>query len=208
MTIVRSLTFSAALLSSTITSNPTIKMMKGILFFSAVALCAAASSAEAQRSSRRESTSVELGIDGGVMFGLDNPRTSIVSLPVQDFRLGFLVSPTWELEPRFNLTSIHGGGVTATSYSFEIGALYQPGGDRVGKGLYGRPFLGFMGTKASGGGVSGSSNNGFGGVGVGLKLPWNDRRLATRMEANYTHGFGNGGGNAIGVLIGLSFFTR
>jgi hypothetical protein len=184
------------------------KMMKGILFFSAVALCAAASSAEAQRSSRRESTSVELGIDGGVMFGLDNPRTSIVSLPVQDFRLGFLVSPTWELEPRFNLTSIHGGGVTATSYSFEIGALYQPGGDRVGKGLYGRPFLGFMGTKASGGGVSGSSNNGFGGVGVGLKLPWNDRRLATRMEANYTHGFGNGGGNAIGVLIGLSFFTR
>lgn len=183
-------------------------MMKGILFFSAVALCAAASSAEAQRSSRRESTSVELGIDGGVMFSLDNPRTSIVSLPVQDFRVGFLVSPTWELEPRFNLNSIHGGGLSATSYSFEVGALYQPSGDRVGKGLYGRPFLGFTGTKASGAGVSASSNNGFGGVGVGLKLPWDDRRLATRMEANYTHGFGNGGGNAIGVLIGLSFFTR
>jgi hypothetical protein len=208
MTIVRKLTFSTALLSSSITSNPTIKMMKGILFFSAVALCAAASSAEAQRSSRRESSSVELGIDGGVMFGLDDPKSSIVSLPVQDFRVGFLVSPTWEIEPRFNLTSIHGGGVTATSYSLALGALYQPGGDRVGKGLYVRPFLGVAGAKASGAGVSGSSNNGFGGAGVGLKLPWNDRRLATRMEANYTHGFGDGGGNAIGVLIGLSFFTR
>jgi hypothetical protein len=195
-------------LSSSITSNPTIKMMKGILFFGAVALCAAASSAEAQRSSRREPSSVELGIDGGVMFGLDDPKSSIVSLPVQDFRVGFLVSPTWEIEPRFNLTSVHGGGVTATSYSFALGALYQPGGDRVGKGLYVRPFLGVAGAKASGAGVSGSSNNGFGGAGVGLKLPWNDRRLATRMEANYTHGFGNGGGNAIGLLIGLSFFTR
>lgn len=182
--------------------------MKGILFFSAVALCAAASSAEAQRSSRRGSTSVELGIDGGVMFGLDNPKSSIVSLPVQDFRVGFLVSPTWELEPRFNLTSVHGGGASATSYSFALGVLYQPAGDRVGRGLYGRPFLGVAGASVSGAGVSGSSNNGFGGVGVGLKLPWDDRRLATRMEANYTHGFGNGGGNAIGVLIGLSFFTR
>ncbi|HEY3745057.1 MAG TPA: hypothetical protein VGL17_02380, partial [Gemmatimonadaceae bacterium] len=75
-------------------------MMKRILFFSVVALCATASSAKAQRAARRESSSVELGIDGGVMFGLDEPRTSIVSLPVQDFRVGFLVSPTWEIEPR------------------------------------------------------------------------------------------------------------
>jgi hypothetical protein len=43
---------------------------------------------------------------------------------------------------------------------------------------------------------------------VGLKLPFDDRRLATRMEAAYSHTFGNGGANAIGVLIGLSFFTR
>jgi hypothetical protein len=183
-------------------------MMKRKVFFSAVALCVAASSAGAQRSSRRQSSSVELGIDGGVMFGLDDPNTTIVSLPVQDFRVGFLVSPTWELEPRFNLNSIHGGGASVTSYSLEAGVLYQPSGDRVGKGLYVRPFLGFTGAKASGAGVSGSTNNGFGGAGVGLKLPWDDRRLATRMEANYTHGFGDAGGNAIGVLIGLSFFTR
>jgi len=28
------------------------------------------------------------------------------------------------------------------------------------------------------------------------------------MEANYAHGFSGGGSNLIGVLIGLSFFTR
>ena len=94
--------------------------MKGLLFFSVGALTLAASSAEAQRSSRGASSPIELGIDGGVIFGLDNPNVSIVSLPVQDFRIGFLVTPRWEMEPRFNLTSIHGGGVSATSYSLSL----------------------------------------------------------------------------------------
>jgi len=180
-------------------------MMKGILFFSAVAFCVVASSAEAQRSSRRGSSAIELGIDGGVIFGLDDPKVSIVSLPIQDFRIGFLVAPQWEMEPRFSLTSIHGGGISASDYSLELGVLYQPAGDRVGKGLYGRPFLGVSGTSVSGGG---SDSNGYAGFGLGVKLPFNDRRLATRMEAAYSHTFGDGGANAIGVLIGLSFFTR
>ena len=38
--------------------------------------------------------------------------------------------------------------------------------------------------------------------------PFADRCLATRMEANYVRDFDNGGKNEIGVLIGLSFFTR
>ena len=184
--------------------QPQHQMMKGILFFSVVALTLPSSS-EAQRSSGRGSTPIELGIDGGVIFGLDNPKVSVVSLPLQDFRIGFIVSPKWELEPRFNLTSVHGGGFSATDYSFELGALYQPAGDRVGKGLYARPFLGLAGTSVSGGG---SDHNGFGGLGLGVKLPFQDRRLATRMEAAYSHTFGNGGANAIGVLFGLSFFTR
>jgi hypothetical protein len=204
MTIVRRQTFSAARSASSTTSNPVIKMMKG-LFFSVAALTLVASSAKAQRSSGRGSTPIELGIDGGVIFGLDNPKVTVVSLPLQDFRIGFLVSPKWEIEPRFNLTSVHGGGFSATDYSFELGALYQPAGDRVGKGLYGRPFLGLTGTSASGGG---SQHNGYGGFGLGVKLPFEDRRLATRMEAAYSHTFGNGGANAIGLLFGLSFFTR
>jgi hypothetical protein len=180
-------------------------MTKGILVFSLTALAMIASSAEAQRSSRVGSSPIELGIDGGLIFGLDKPRVTVVSLPLQDFRIGLLVSPQWEIEPRFNLTSFHGGGFSGTAYAVELGVLYQPAGDRVGKGLYGRPFLGLTGTSESG---APSDHNGYGGFGLGVKLPFGDRRLATRMEANYTHGFGDVGGNAIGVLIGLSFFTR
>ena len=180
-------------------------MMKSLLVLTIAALSVGATSAEAQRPARQSSNPIELGIDGGVLFGLDKPSVSVVGLPTQDFRIGFIVAPRWEIEPRFNLTSIHGGGVSATDYSFAVGALYQPAGDRVGKGLYGRPFIGVSGTSVSGGG---SNSNGFAGLGLGLKLPWDDRRMATRMEANYTHGFGNGGGNALGILIGLSFFTR
>jgi hypothetical protein len=33
-------------------------------------------------------------------------------------------------------------------------------------------------------------------------------RLSTRLEANFAHQFGEGDGNEIGLLAGLSFFTR
>lgn len=159
--------------------------------------------ATAQRSQR--STPIELGIDGGVLFGLNTPRTTVVALPIQSFRVGFLVTDNLALEPRAAINSIHGGGASVTTYDFQLGVVYQPDGDRVGKGLYGRPFLGVSGASVSPGG---SNSNGYIGLGVGLKLPFADRRLATRMEANYEHGFGGGGSNIIGVLIGLSFFTH
>lgn len=54
------------------------------------------------------------------------------------------------LEPRFNLSSIHGGGASVTSYDFALGVVYQPAGDRVGKGFYGRPFIGVSGVDVSG----------------------------------------------------------
>jgi hypothetical protein len=166
----------------------------------------AAPAAKAQRSSQRGSGPIELGTDGGVLFGLDAPRTTVVSLPVQSFRVGFLVTDNIALEPRVSINSIHSGGASATSYDFQLGVVYQPAGDRVGKGLYGRPFIGVSGLNVSGGG--GNNNNGYLGLGLGLKIPFADRRLATRMEANYAHGFGGGGSNQMGLLIGLSFFTR
>jgi hypothetical protein len=169
-----------------------------------VATLVFAAPAKAQR--QRASTPIELGIDGGILFGLDAPRTTVVALPVQSFRVGFLVTDDLALEPRVAINSIHGGGASVTSYDFQLGVLYQPAGDRVGKGLYGRPFIGVSGISVSGAG--GNNNNGYLGLGLGLKIPFADRRLATRMEANYEHGFGGGGSNLIGVLIGLSFFTR
>jgi hypothetical protein len=179
-------------------------MMKRLLVSTTLALLFAAPAAMAQRS-RGGSTPIELGIDGGIIFTLDTPRATVLALPLQDFRIGFLVSDHLELEPRFALTSAHGGGASATDYNFELGVLYQPAGDRMGKGLYGRPFFGVSGSSGTG---FASSNSGYLGLGVGLKIPFSDRRLASRLEAAYTHGFDNGGLNALGVLFGLSYFTR
>jgi hypothetical protein len=179
-------------------------MMKRLLVLSVATLAFAAPVAKAQR--QRASAPIELGIDGGVLFGLDAPRNTVVALPVQSFRVGFLVTDNLALEPRVSINSIHGGGASVTTYDFQLGVVYQPDGDRVGKGLYGRPFIGVSGFTVSGAG--GNNNSGYMGLGLGLKIPFVDRRLATRMEANYEHGFSGGGRNLIGLLIGLSFFTR
>lgn len=179
-------------------------MSKRLFFISLALLAIVTPSASAQRRSS-VAHPVELGVDGGIIFGLDAPKATIVSLPLQDFRVGFFMSDFLELEPRFNLNSIHGGGQSLTTYTVELGALYMPSGDRVGKGFYFRPFLGISGASASG---AGSNNSGFAGLGAGLKIPLENRRLATRLETNFAHGFDNGGTNQIGVLFGLSFYTR
>jgi hypothetical protein len=180
--------------------------MKRLFSLSLVALVFLAPAAWAQRYSQRGSTPIELGVDAAVVFGLDDPHTTLVTLPVPSFRIGFIVDNKIELEPRMSVTSAHVADVgTFTTYNFELGALFIPGGDRVGKDLYLRPFIGFTGSSASG---AGSDSNGDAGVGLGVKLPFADRRFATRLEAAYDHGFGSGGGNAIGLSAGLSFFSR
>jgi hypothetical protein len=179
-------------------------MMKRLVVLGALAIAVAAPVADAQHSSQR-SGAIELGIDGGVSFLFASPTLTQVALPVQDFRLGYFLNEKAEIEPRFNINSLHANGGGVTTYGFEVGLLLLPRGDRVGNGLYLRPFAGVTGVSVTGGG---SNNSGNAGVGVGLKLPFEDRRLATRMEANYTREFGSGGMNEIGVLIGLSFFTR
>lgn len=177
--------------------------MKRILVLCSSALFLAAPNAFAQRT---HAGGLELGVDGGIAFGLDDPHTTVIALPVQNFRLGYFASDKVEIEPRFFVNSLHIADIgTLTTYSVEVGALFMPGGDRAGNGLYIRPFGGFTGISGSGGN---SDSNGVLGAGIGLKVPFADRRLATRWEANYAHAFGNGGTNQIGLLAGLSFFTR
>jgi hypothetical protein len=180
-------------------------MMKKLLVLGAVALALIAPAAGAQRTSHNGSGPIELGIDAGLTFGIGNSSGTLFSLPTQVFRLGYFLSDKLEFEPRFSINSISGGGSTVSTYNLEAGLLLIPDGDRVGKDLYLRPFVGVAGISVSGGN---SANSGDVGVGVGLKLPFADHRLATRLEANYDHGFSGGGSNTIGLLAGLSFFTR
>jgi hypothetical protein len=167
-----------------------------------------ASQASAQRRDRYYERDVdrpiELGMDAGVSFGLDDPNVTVIGLPLRAFRAGFFFTDVLSLEPAFGLTSLHVNDDTFTQYEAALGLLFHLSRYRYASGLYVRPFAGIVG--ASGGGDSDS--NGFVGAGVGVKVPWGNRRVATRLEANFTHGFDGDGTNAIGLLAGLSFFIR
>lgn len=156
---------------------------------------------------------VELGIDAAVTIGLGDNSVTVVDIPAQAFRIGFFVSDRISLEPKFGLTTVSGEGDTFTSYIAELGLLYHFYRARVrpdpypypspASAFYVRPFAGFVG--ASGGGSS--TTNGRLGVGLGMKVPLVNR-LASRFEANFAHTFGDFSSNQIGLLAGLSFFTR
>ena len=179
-------------------------MTKRIFVFGALALALTASTADAQRSSRRGGGQIELGIDGGLNIGLDDPKGTLLQIPFQAFRVGYFLNDRWEIEPQVAIVSQSGdgGGGSFTAYTLEAGLLYQPNGDRVGKGLYFRPFVGVSGFTVPG---PGDDHTTAAGIGLGVKLPFADRRLATRLEANYIR---SDDSNVIGLLFGLSWFTR
>jgi len=173
------------------------------LIFSAAALLIVTANAPAQSGPRP----LELGIDAGVDIALGDNSFTTISIPVQAFRIGFPVSPRVSLEPKFVLNVITGDGDTFTSYRADLGLLYHFGSDRYPgayqrAGAYVRPFAGIVGF-ADGN----SDSSGLLGAGIGYKFPLISR-LSSRFEANFAHVFEDGDSNSIGLLAGLSFFTR
>ena len=180
--------------------------MRRVLSIAALSILALSASASAQRSSATMANpSPEIGMDAGISFGLGTPSTTVISIPVQQIRMGFFVSPALSIEPSLGLTSFSGGG-TFTLYNIGAGVLYHFSPRRAANQFYVRPFLNVVG--ASGGGTSNSTT--IFGLGGGLKVPLRDR-IASRFEANFAHQGAQGGTpaeNAIGLLAGLSFYTR
>jgi hypothetical protein len=172
-----------------------------------IALTASQASAQRRPTYERDrdyDRPIELGADAGVSFGLDEPSVTTIGIPIRAFRVGFFFTDNISLEPSFGLSSVHVEGDTFTEYQAGLALLLHLSRYRPASGLYVRPFAGVTGV--SGGGDSDS--NGFAGAGVGVKIPWGNRRLATRLEANFTHGFDGDGTNAIGLLAGISVFIR
>lgn len=170
---------------------------------SAVATLAFAATA----ASAQTSQPIELGIDAGVTIGLGDNSVTVIHIPAQALRAGFPIGLRTSLEPKLRMTIRTGNGNTVTVYQAEVGLLYHLGSSRYPgayqrAGLYVRPFLGIAGASGNG-----SDSNGYAGAGVGYKMPLLSR-LSARYEANFAHQFGDGDGNAIGLLAGLSFFTR
>ena len=174
--------------------------MKKITVAAALALFATALPAQTSRP-------IELGIDAAVDIGLGDNSGTVISIPAQSFRAGFPISPRTSLEPKIGINIFTGDGDTFTTYRGELGLLYHLGSDRYPgayqrAGLYVRPFVGIVGF------ADGDSDSaGLLGAGVGYKFPIISR-LSSRFEANFEHQFGDGDANAIGLLAGLSFFTR
>ena len=153
---------------------------------------------------RAQRSPVELGIDAALAVTIDDPTVTTLGIPVQQFRVGFHTSPTLSVEPTLaiNYINIEGFGDVST-LSVGVGLLFHMSPNRARGRAYVRPFGGFM--KVSDGGDT-SPNIG---IGVGYTAPFADRRLATRLEGFLNHTFLDGDDtSSIGVMFGLSFFTR
>lgn len=183
--------------------------MRRHLSLAALALLAMSASASAQRSrpsSSLDSPSPEIGVDAAVSFGLSSPSTTEIAIPVSLIRAGFFMSPVLSLEPWLGLNSFSGGGFSGTDYRLGVGLLYHFSASRAANQFYVRPFIGVHGES----GDLGNGSTAQFGAGFGVKLPLRDR-LATRLEANFGHETGRAGDagrDAIGLLAGLSFYTR
>lgn len=174
------------------------------LFTATTLIALAATQAMAQSTAPRP---IELGIDAGVTIGLDDDAFTTIDIPVSSLRVGFPLSPRISLEPKLRVNVLTGQGDTFTTYRGELGLLYHFGSDRYPgayhrAGLYVRPFAGIVGFSDGD-----SDSAGLLGAGVGYKFPLVSR-LSSRFEANFAHYFGEGDANEIGLLAGLSFFTR
>ena len=177
--------------------------MKRNLSASIVLLAFAAATAGAQTPQPKE-----IGADAGVVIGLGDNSFTTISIPAQAVRVGFPIGLRTSLEPKFGITIVTGDGDTFTQYRGELGLLYSLGSSRYPgayqrAGLYVRPFIGIAGFSSDGD----SDANGILGAGIGTRIPLISR-LSSRFEANFAHEFGDGDGNQIGLLAGLSFYTR
>ncbi|HEX2724035.1 MAG TPA: outer membrane beta-barrel protein [Gemmatimonadaceae bacterium] len=150
---------------------------------------------------------LELGVDAGITIGIGDNSITVINIPAQSLRVGFPIGRRTSIEPKLGMTIISGNDDTFTTYQAEVGLLYHLGSGRYPgayhrAGLYVRPFLGIVGFSGDD-----SDSDGYLGAGLGFKMPLVSR-LSSRFEANFAHQFVEGDANQIGLLAGLSFFTR
>lgn len=171
--------------------------------FLAAGLTAITLLATAAPAARAQGRPIELGIDGALIFVLDDPTVVTLGVPIQQFRIGFHTTPTMSIEPMGSLNYLHVDDFDVTQLTLGVGVLFHRTADRTRNQTYFRPFVQFSSVSAEGTSESGAAL----GIGFGIKNPIANR-LATRLEAFLAHDFDDGGSTSIGGLFGLSFFPR
>lgn len=195
--------------------------MRRILSVAAIAVLTVASTAHAQRGAASTSSSsngsmpIELGFDGGLSFGTGGTDNSTeFAFPIRSIRAGFMVSPSWSIEPSLGLSRVSTTNDTFTDYQVGVGALYHFSPSRAQSQLYVRPFVNLVGfndkTQVSPTTtVSTSDSMTELGAGLGVKIPWRDR-LSWRLEGALSHLSKkvSTGDTRVGLLFGMSYYTR
>ncbi len=156
-------------------------------------------------SARAQDKPIELGVDGLFALKVNDPTATVLTLPVQRFRIGFPASDRLTVEPAFHVNYFSVGGESAKEFGGELGLLYHFSANSKSSQVFVHPVVGVQIV------ADGSTETRFGaGAGIGVKVPAGSR-LAARLEAAYFHGFKGSAGAAsdeIRLSIGLSFFTR
>lgn len=178
----------------------------------ALALMVVSSSADAQRrtgAASGQSTLWELGLDAGLQLELGVPtgasKTTSLTVPIPSVRAGFFLNEEWSLEPSLTYQYVKTEGTPSASfYSLGFAGLYHFQTNRTRRQMYLRPFLAILGFSGGGGG---SSSDQALGVGVGLKWPRLNGRIAWRGEANLMRQM-DAEITSLNLLWGLSVFSR
>jgi len=161
----------------------------------------------------QQSRGLEFGMDAGLFHysysSGNGPRpasTTVLSFPVSSVRAAFPLSGSFELEPAATLVYQNGGGRTAVTFSGNVGLLMELGGDSKLSQWYVRPSVGLILASSSG---FSTSDRATIGAGVGTRMRLTDR-IAARYEARYQYvsKANNYSMNVVGLLAGLSIFTR
>jgi hypothetical protein len=192
-----------------------MRSVRGVALAALAFTVLGASVASAQRRPAQRTATAEgyweLGTDAALSFGLDDPNTTVLSIPIGVIRAGYYMRPEWSIEPflSFDWASVESVG-SGTDYMFGVGVPYHFSTYRTRSQVYVRPFLAIVGTSFNPDGPGGGNSDSDVALGAGLGMKWPKLggRMALRGEANVTRQFSDPGRTSLGLDFGVSFFTR
>jgi hypothetical protein len=135
------------------------------------------------------------------------PSTNTTSLaaPISNIRLAFPTEGAFEPEIAAGLLYSTTSGRSSSTFTGDVGLLMELSQELDG-GWFVRPAIGWQRILSTG--TTSRSRATLGG-GIGARVGLTDR-ISTRIEARYTYLTESAGesANAVGVLLGISVFTR